>query len=894
MAKTNNNVRREERTTTRRRNPWLVALVAILVVALVGTSIISLSLVGALKGAKATAYAAKATPNSNIDTSNDLYDVNGWQLSDVETAAYANDVVAGYTCPSCGKYIDSEALEASGFYTARKTALESAGFNNITVDQTITGNTITASDSAQVALGTVNIAIGGADVTPHGWSDMQCNCDNHISIGVLQGANFRDMFNAYYGELRETVREESGNTPVVKDETPAKDETPETTPVPETTPSTDPTPKPDVTPKPEVTPDPTPDPTPEVKKTVNAHNITLYVGETKSLTFDSNFVGNASWTSNGSYANVTSNGTVIGVQAGQQVAKVTVDGISDTCIITVLKKEVNQQVTADDLTIYVGDEDYLDATANPDGEMTWTSNGSYAKVYSDGRVKGLKPGTQVAKVVVNGVYDTCLITVLEKEEKQTVVANDLTLYEGETKELSAAANPSGKLVWASTGENATVTATGTVTGVKAGKQTAKVTVNGVSDSCTITVLAKPVEQKVVAEDLTLYVGETKSLVATATPDGAKVWTSNGENANVTSEGSVTGIKAGTQQATVTVNGASASCTITVLDVPVEQKVVAEDLTLYVGETKSLVATATPDGAKVWTSNGENANVTSEGSVTGIKAGTQQATVTVGNATATCTITVLDVAVEQKVTANDLTVYVGETGQLTGTATPEGTIVWSSEGSNASVSATGEVVGLVAGTQTATATVNGVSSSCTITVLEKEAPKNPPVLKMLPLEGLSIPEYTSYSFSVAVAVVSDYEVNVSNVVLESINHATCGCLSIGPAEEIGNNTYMFTVTVDGTHFGEFQFRANATIDGGSYSTSVMSTVIENSDVAEIPTAEAEVAASEVPVETVEETVEPETVNETTEAEVETPSEEVAPMAEEVTEAPAEETTEAASE
>ena len=151
-------------------------------------------------------------------------------------------------------------------------------------------------------------------------------------------------------------------------------------------------------------------------------------------------------------------------------------------------------------------------------------------------------------------------------------------------------------------------------------------------------------------------------------------------------------------------------------------------TLTEGQTTYLSATVSPAGANgkvTWSSSNRSvATVSSTGKVTGVKAGT--ATITAktadGGYTATCKVTVT----AKKVTGvtlnkSTLSLKAGGSAYLTAKVSPTGAsgkVTWSSsDASVATVSSTGKVTGVKAGTATITVkTVDGgYTASCKVTV-----------------------------------------------------------------------------------------------------------------------------------------------------------------------------------
>ena len=140
-------------------------------------------------------------------------------------------------------------------------------------------------------------------------------------------------------------------------------------------------------------------------------------------------------------------------------------------------------------------------------------------------------------------------------------------------------------------------------------------------------------------------------------------------------------------------------------------------TVYTGKTASLKTTSN-DAAKTvtyTTSNNAVATVSSTGVVKGVKAGTAVITANCGNATATCKVTVKTSTI--KFAASAASVYTGKTVTVKATATPSATVTYTtSNKAIATVSSTGVVKGIKAGTVTITATTStGLKTTCKVTV-----------------------------------------------------------------------------------------------------------------------------------------------------------------------------------
>lgn len=153
--------------------------------------------------------------------------------------------------------------------------------------------------------------------------------------------------------------------------------------------------------------------------------------------------------------------------------------------------------------------------------------------------------------------------------------------------------------------------------------------------------------------LTLYIGDTSTLVATVSPSNATnkkvTWSSsNGSIASV-SNGKITARSAGVVTITAKAGNKTASARVTVLENEIDVTRVTinkSSLTLDVGEAYTLSATVTPSNATnkkvTWSSSNESvASVSSSGRVTAKKAGTVIITARAGNKSDTIRVTVLE-------------------------------------------------------------------------------------------------------------------------------------------------------------------------------------------------------------------------------------------------------------
>ena len=219
---------------------------------------------------------------------------------------------------------------------------------------------------------------------------------------------------------------------------------------------------------------------------------------------------------------------------------------------------------------------------------------------------------------------------------------------------------------------------------------------------------------------TLYVkGEdTVTLKADTNLSDEIIWTSNNEKvAVVSAKGVVTAKAKGTAVITATCGEYTASCTVTVKFPAVSLN--KTKATLYTkGSNKVTLKASLKDltGNVVYTSS--NAKVAAVNKTTGVvtaKAkGTAVIAATCGDYTATCTVTVKTPTL--KLAKTSASIKVGKKTTIKATATPTGTVKYTSSNKKiATVSSKGVVTGKKKGTAKITVTCNGVSKTFKVTV-----------------------------------------------------------------------------------------------------------------------------------------------------------------------------------
>ena len=484
--------------------------------------------------------------------------------------------------------------------------------------------------------------------------------------------------------------------------------------------------------------------------------ISLYIGDTYK------FVPKAkegyvlpdviNWTStDDETVSVNNEGLITALALGEATitASASVNGkeVSAICKVTVIPVPANKlTLSAEDITLLVGQTDKLTATVSPenttDKTVTWKSdNEAIATVSADGTVTAISVGTANITATCGDVSAICKVTV-NPVLASTVTINlpDKDVFVGDKITLTASVTPENTtdktLVWASeTPAIATIDATsGELTAIAPGEAKIKVTCGDVSATATITV--KPILAQSVTlstEDITLLVGATQKLIATVEPqnvtDKTITWKSDNESiATVSADGTVTAISVGTANITATCGDVSAICKVTVTPVsPTSIELNIKDMILFIGQSETIQAIVRPANTTyptvTWQSENESiATVSADGKVTGISEGTTTITASCGEVNATCTVTVNPIPASNiEITSGDVTLTIGSSTDLIAKVSPENTthpeVEWLSSDTNiATITADGTVTGINIGSAIITAKCGNVSATCTVTVI----------------------------------------------------------------------------------------------------------------------------------------------------------------------------------
>jgi uncharacterized protein YjdB len=499
---------------------------------------------------------------------------------------------------------------------------------------------------------------------------------------------------------------------------------------------------------------------------VNPNAVTLLVGQQQPVQavvtdVDGKPVGSAAivWSVRDvGIASVSQTGVVTAVAVGETEIAANVNGKSGIATITVQRPPVaSVSVLPSHVDAFVGARSTLtavayDAQGNQLSSRTfvWTSTNAGVATVDAGIVTAVAPGSATIMATTGGKSDTATITVtLTPVASITVTPGVLSMFPAETMQFTATPRDAagnvltGRSVqWSSSNTSvARVSAAdGTVTAVTDGITTITAAIGTVVGRATVTVSSAPIASVTVQPATASIVQNASQQLSAVVLDVNNqvlvriiTWTSsNPAVATVTSNGLVAGLIPGTVTITATTSNKSGSGAVTVLRAPVASvALLPTTASIRVGSTFSI--TATPNDASgrplpgrvvTWSSsNPQVATVTAAGAVTGVAAGRATITATCEGINSTATVDVGVPVGTVSLSPATATVRVGLTQALVatvkdanGTVTTDRPITWvSSAPAVATVSTTGVVTGVTAGSATITATAEGKSGTAAITV-----------------------------------------------------------------------------------------------------------------------------------------------------------------------------------
>ena len=446
-----------------------------------------------------------------------------------------------------------------------------------------------------------------------------------------------------------------------------------------------------------------------------------------------------------------------GEVAWQYTEKGSVDGISYDVDISSFAGDAMHvilpssiQLSASTATLETGLTKKINASVYPTGAydaLSWTSsNPKVAQVSSNGTITAVASGSAVITAkTANG--KTASVNVLVKTPTVKLSAISKTMYRGETTKLTATSSNKKPVSWTSSDPTiASVDSNGTIKTLKNGTVKISASANGGKATCTITV-KEPIQ--ISATTSSIYRGKTTTLKAIPAYSTTITWmSSNPLIATVSSNGVVTGKKAGTVTITAKAFGKSVAKTIKVVEPSLK---VTGSTSLYRGKTTTLKATTSYSTKVTWTSSKPSiATVSSNGVVTSKKAGTAYIYANAYGKSVKCKVTVKNPTIT--LNKSKATAYAGKSYTLKATTSYRTKISWKSSNTKiATVDSKGMVKLKKAGKVTISATAFGKKVNCVLTV------KNP----TLKVSKASVSIYRKKSYTVKATAVPGGKVSWSS-------------------------------------------------------------------------------------------------------------------------------------
>lgn len=502
---------------------------------------------------------------------------------------------------------------------------------------------------------------------------------------------------------------------------------------------------------------------------VSPSSASLGAGETRALvaqvTIEAGMSTNVSWrSSDPAIAMVSQSGLVTGVSQGTttitaiSLADTTRRGSASISIVPIVR---DLDLSPSALSMFLSDSRQLNASLSADAGASRTiiwrsSNATVASVSDEGVVTANAVGTAMITAIAAADTTrraTALITV-RYAPVVTVSPTSVSLEVGQTRQATASvqadAGVNRSVTWRT--EDASVAAVsvgGVITATGFGSTTVTaVSVADTTRSASIAVSVVPVIRGVTISPaaITLAPGEARTFSGAVSGDpGAPsglIWrTSNATVVAITSNGTATGVAAGSATITVLAAGDTtkrATASVTVRSAPTVS-VTPATVSLSLGQQQSIIASVTGESGGsqgvTWRSgNTAIASVSSAGLVTATGFGTTLVTaVSVSDTTrsASATITVVPQVQSVSVTPSSATIAASQSVQLTPSVVAQGSLSTavtyrSSNPAVASVNFAGLVTGTGTGSAVITvASVADTAKKATAAITVSAAPPPPP-------------------------------------------------------------------------------------------------------------------------------------------------------------------------
>lgn len=295
------------------------------------------------------------------------------------------------------------------------------------------------------------------------------------------------------------------------------------------------------------------------------------------------------------------------------------------CMISLLLLSISQSMTAYaasgleavilnsySKTMKIGDECYLLAiTTNGKKPSFSSSDSKIASVNTYGKITAKKAGTVKITAKIKNGEASCTVTV--QKTKIQLSAKEIALENGQSARLKVNSSTGHPVTFKSSKKSiAQVDENGVITAKKPGTATITATVDKISASCKVTVKKPTVSLS--KRSVSLYRNRKVRLTVKSTSNSTPKWKSNKRSvATVEQNGVVTAVKNGSAVITVTVDGVSKSCEVTVKKPVV--KFAESEIIMAKGETRKVSVSVSSGNKPVFSSSNDSiASVDEQGNI----------------------------------------------------------------------------------------------------------------------------------------------------------------------------------------------------------------------------------------------------------------------------------------
>ncbi len=384
---------------------------------------------------------------------------------------------------------------------------------------------------------------------------------------------------------------------------------------------------------------------------------------------------------------VDADGNLTAIGAGTATIAAYMGEKMASCLVTV---EVPlEEIELEDLVleydpdaVYTLDMQLLPEDTTDETEPVYESdNTDVLVVDSEGNLYTMATGTATVTVTIGEITAQCEVSVVATLQALSFEQETVSVNIGQSTTLSVQTTPTTvteELEFyyeSSAPEVVSVDQEGVITALAAGTATITVSAGEISAECTVTV-GIPLEGISLGQtSLQLNSGASVQLEVSLLPSNTtespaiSYSSSDSSVATVDANGVVYAVAPGSAVISVSAQGYSASCSVSVAAPLQSISLSKTDITIYTAETATLTVSYNPsnttaDKTVTWSSSNSAVATVSGGTVTGVGAGTCTITATVGSVSASCIVRV-------KSTTTTSTVVSETTSSTSSTTTSSG-------------------------------------------------------------------------------------------------------------------------------------------------------------------------------------------------------------------------------